>query len=97
MPLPDSEFNRGKCGFKLIQFMALGIPVVASPVEIYAIIVDNNENGFLCRTSQEWYDGLEKLIVNADLREQMGIKGRGKIIDNYSVDANKLKVLSLFQ
>lgn len=97
MPLPDNEFTRGKCGFKLIQFMALGIPVAASPVEINAKIVDENENGFLCTSEEDWYNALEKLILNVHLREQMGIKGRAKIIDNYSVESNKLKVLSLFQ
>jgi glycosyltransferase involved in cell wall biosynthesis len=96
MPLNDSEYAKGKCGFKLIQYMALGIPVVASPVGVNEQIVDEGKNGFLCRTKQEWVDCLQKLIMNNELRKQMGIAGRKKIEQFYSVESNKNNFLSLF-
>jgi len=97
MPLPDNELNRGKCGFKLIQYMALAIPVVASPVEVNAVIVDDGINGFLCKTELEWYTALETLILDVKLRREMGINGRKKIVDNYSLQSNKDNFLSLFK
>ena len=97
MPLDNDGFSKGKCGFKLIQFLALGIPVVASPIGTNPKIVDDGENGFLCTTKQDWLDALEKLISDAGLRGKMGVKGREKIARKYSFDANKANFLSLFQ
>jgi glycosyltransferase involved in cell wall biosynthesis len=96
MPLHDDEYAKGKCGFKLIQFMSLGIPVVASPVGVNEQIVDIGVNGFLCTSQQEWVDSLEKLINDATLRKQMGAAGRKKIEQFYSVESNKNNFLSLF-
>ncbi|MEO6723430.1 MAG: glycosyltransferase [Ferruginibacter sp.] len=97
MPLPDDEFTRGKCGFKLIQYLSLGIPVVASPVAVNKEIVDQEENGFLCKTKEEWYASLEKLLLDVQLRQKMGANGREKIIHNYSLLSNEATFLSLFQ
>ena len=97
MPLDNNEISKGKSGFKLIQFLALGIPVAASPIGINTQIVDEGINGFLCQTQQEWVDALEKLLCDATLRQQMGIRGRKKIDENYSVAANKNNFLSLFE
>jgi len=96
MPLPDSDFERGKCGFKIIQFFALGIPAVASPVGVNKKIIDQNINGFLCETQQQWYVALEKLMADKVLREKMGIAGREKVEKNYSVASNASNFLSLF-
>ena len=97
MPLNNDDFAKGKCGFKIIQFLSLGIPVIASPVGVNEQIVDENINGHLCNTKEEWLTALEKLLSNTELRQQMGINGRRKIIDSYSVESNKKNFIQLFQ
>jgi glycosyltransferase involved in cell wall biosynthesis len=97
MPLDNNEISKGKSGFKLIQFLSLGIPVVASPIGINTQIVDENTNGFLCQSKEEWIMALEKLLCDAALRKKMGLAGRKKIEENYSVVANKNNFLSLFE
>ncbi|MEO6329138.1 MAG: glycosyltransferase [Ginsengibacter sp.] len=97
MPLSDTEFERGKCGFKIIQFLALGIPAVASPVGVNKKIINQNINGFLCETKEEWYAALEKLLCDKALRETMGAAGREEIEKNYSVKSNTQNFLSLFE
>jgi glycosyltransferase involved in cell wall biosynthesis len=96
MPLNDTEYAKGKCGFKLIQYMSLGIAVVASPVGVNEIIVDEAINGFLCKSKKEWIESLEKLILDVELRKQMGSEGRKKIEQFYSVKSNTSNFLSLF-
>lgn len=85
MPLEDSNWNRGKCGFKLIQYMAMGKPVVASAVGANHQIVDNGENGFLVQTPDEWRNALSSLIKDANLRRTFGQNARQKIQDKYSL------------
>lgn len=97
MPLPDSEFERGKCGFKIIQFFALGIPAAASPVGVNTEIIEETVNGFLCLTKEQWYTALEKLLSDKYLRIKMGTEGRKKVEKNYSVKSNADNFLSLFQ
>ncbi|MEP6594836.1 MAG: glycosyltransferase [Ginsengibacter sp.] len=97
MPLSDTEFERGKCGLKIIQFLALGIPAVASPVGVNNKIIEENINGFLCETKDQWYIALEKLLLDKTLREKMGIAGREKVEKNYSVKSNADNFLSLFK
>lgn len=96
MPLNDDEYAKGKCGFKLIQFMSLGIPVAASPVGVNEQIVDEAVNGFLCRSKEEWIRALQKLLNDTRLRQQMGIDGRRKIEQFYSVESNAGNFLQLF-
>ena len=96
MPLPDDEWTKGKCGFKVLQYMSLGIPAVASPVGVNSEIIDHGVNGFLCLTHEDWVECLEKLITNLTLRKQMGVEGRKKIISNYSVVSNSSLFLGLF-
>jgi glycosyltransferase involved in cell wall biosynthesis len=97
MPLPDDPWTRGKCGLKALQCMALGIPVVVSPVGVNAEIVRHGIDGFLCNTETEWFTYLEILIENATLRKDMGISGRQTVVDRYSVNSNTSNFLSLFQ
>jgi glycosyltransferase involved in cell wall biosynthesis len=97
MPLADTEWEKGKCGFKAIQYMALGIPAVVSPVGVNSSIVEDNVNGFLCSTPDEWENRLSELIKNVSLREQMGSASRKKIIDHYSVSALKQTFFALFE
>ncbi len=76
MPLPDNEWARGKGGYKLLQYMAISIPSVASPVGINKKLIKEGENGFLASSEEEWLDKLAQLIEDKDLREQMGRRGR---------------------
>lgn len=97
MPLNDTVFAKGKCGFKLIQFLSLGIPCIASPIGENINIIDEGLNGFLCSTNEEWYNAFEKLICDTELRKKMGKLGRNKIESNYSLNSNKANFISLFQ
>ncbi|UOK72811.1 glycosyltransferase family 4 protein [Ancylobacter polymorphus] len=85
MPLDDSPWARGKCGYKLIQYMACGLPVVASPVGVNAEIVEHGVNGFLATTHQEWNAALTTLLRDPDLRRRMGAAGRRKVEEAYSL------------
>lgn len=84
MPLQDSAFARGKCAFKLIQYMAAGLPVVASPVGANCEVVQDGTNGFLARTDEDWTSRLRQLIDDAGLRERMGANGRAVVRKSYS-------------
>lgn len=97
MPLEEDAWANGKCGFKAIQYMALGIPALVSPVGVNKEIVDNNINGFVCNTEEEWLNALVQLIENKELRISMGAKARPKIVEKYSTQALKMKWLSLFE
>lgn len=96
MPLEDDAWSEGKCGFKLIQYMALGIPSVASPVGVNKIIVEDGVTGFLCNDKEEWYAALKRLIGDKALRTQMGKNGRDAIVKDYSIQANAAAFLGLF-
>ncbi|MEK4033072.1 glycosyltransferase family 4 protein [Methylocystis sp. IM2] len=85
MPLPDEPWAKGKCGYKLIQHMACGIPVVASPVGVNAHIVDEGINGHLARDDREWEAAIRRLVTSAELRSAMGERGRNKIVADYSL------------
>lgn len=97
MPLMADFWSEGKCGFKLIQYLSLGIPAVASPVGVNKEILAHAVNGFLCSTEDEWYEALKALLISADLRSKFGANGRDKIALNYSVEANTEVFLSLFK
>jgi glycosyltransferase involved in cell wall biosynthesis len=84
MPLEDTDFARGKCAFKLIQYMAAGLPVVASPVGASAEVVQHGANGFLASTDEDWISMLRLLIDDAELREKLGAKGREMVRESYS-------------
>ncbi len=86
MPLPDTEFARGKCGLKLIQYMACGLPVVASPVGVNREIVEENKNGLLATTENDWHEKLDKLIRDSDLRMSLGKAGREKVLAGYTLE-----------
>lgn len=96
MPLTNDEWSKGKCGFKLIQYLALEIPSVASPVGVNSEIIEEGINGFLCCTEEEWYVAIEKLLLNTELRKAMGKQGRHKITKKYSLQSNAENFLSLF-
>ena len=85
MPLVDSVWERGKCGYKLIQYMACGLPVVASGVGVNPEIVLHEENGFVADTADEWVTALGKLLQSPSLRRQMGAAGRHRVENEYSI------------
>lgn len=85
MPLPDGPWTKGKCGFKLLQYMAVGIPVVCSPVGVNKEMVKDGYNGFLANSPEEWYEKLSTLIINAELRKTMGRRGREILEEKYSL------------
>ncbi len=87
MPLRDSPWERGKCGYKIIQYMACGLPVVASPVGANVDIVHHGESGFLAADDAAWRDGLEQLIMSPALRRRMGRAGRTRVETEYSLMA----------
>jgi glycosyltransferase involved in cell wall biosynthesis len=84
-PLEDDDWARGKCGFKAIQFMACGVPVVAAAVGVNREIIRDGENGFLASTPAEWRAKLEQLLTDADLRRRFSIAGRQTIEQRYSL------------
>ena len=97
MPLPDDEWSRGKCGLKGLQYMALEIPTLMSPVGVNREIIQHGINGFLCDTTEAWVKYLSVLIDNVELRQKVGKAGRKTVEENYSVTANSARFLSLFE
>jgi glycosyltransferase involved in cell wall biosynthesis len=87
MPLPDDEWARGKCAFKLIQYMACGVPVVASPVGANIDLV-TPEVGFLAESDEDWMTSLLHLYKNPSARHQLGTFARQRIIESYSLNRN---------
>jgi glycosyltransferase involved in cell wall biosynthesis len=97
MPLPDDEWSKGKCGFKALQYMALGMPALVSPVGVNSEIVEHGVNGFICTTDEDWLHYIRILLQDEKLRTAMGKKAREKIIAKYSVDSNRKNFLALFE
>ncbi len=97
MPLEDEIWEEGKCGFKIIQYLSLGIPAVASPVGVNKNIIADNENGFLVESDDEWLEVLKKLLLNPELRQKLGKKGRDWVAENYSVLRNEALYFSSFE
>ncbi len=94
MPLSDDPWSRGKCGFKLLQYMAVGIPVVCSPVGANCDIVTDGVEGYWARSQQEWVDILSHLGQDPDLRGRMGAKGRAAVERNYSLTTNAPRLIA---
>jgi len=97
MPLPDDDFTRGKGGYKLLQYMAMGLPVVASPVEINREIVDDGENGFCADSLEDWVQNLSLLIEDAELRKRLGRAGRKKMEREFSLQNSSQQLLHILQ
>jgi glycosyltransferase involved in cell wall biosynthesis len=96
MPLEADPWCEGKCGFKLIQYLSLGIPAVASPVGVNRTIIEEGINGYLCTNIEGWKEALEALIGDTQKRKAMGSAGRLKIVEHYSVQAHAGLYLDLF-
>lgn len=87
MPLPDDEWARGKCAFKLIQYMACAVPVVASPVGANVDLV-TSESGLLASTPEEWVEAFRVLRDQPRKRAEMGLAGRERVEQHYSLRVN---------
>jgi glycosyltransferase involved in cell wall biosynthesis len=96
MPLENSEVELGKCAFKAIQYMSLGIPAVVSPVGTNKEVIQNAVNGYWANNEEEWYDILEMLIKDSRLRTEMGKSARDKIVAHYSTQATQEDFFNLF-
>jgi glycosyltransferase involved in cell wall biosynthesis len=96
MPLFDGPLEQGKCGYKLIQYMACGRPVVATPVGVNQRIVTSGRNGFLASTSHDWILALDGLAKDPDLRCRMGSEGRALVEAEYSVDRMAAGLAGIF-
>ncbi|MEP1201232.1 glycosyltransferase family 4 protein [Tateyamaria sp.] len=97
MPLTDTPWARGKCGYKLIQYMACGLPVVASPVGVNRDIVEHGVNGFLAESDDDWRTAIETLLRDPDLRRRMGVAGRLKVEQNFSLHTWGPRVASMLK
>jgi len=95
MPLQDDPWARGKCGYKLIQYMACGLPVVASPVGVNSEIVEHGFNGYLASNQAEWLGALSQLRGQPELCEEFGRAGRKKVESLYSLEVTGPRLAEL--
>ena len=96
MPLIDNPWERGKCGFKLIQYMACAIPVIASPVGINKEIVTDGVNGFLAYSNEDWIKYLNVLKNDIELRKQMGVNGLKLVKEKFTLQVNEKLLADIF-
>lgn len=96
-PLLNNEYNKFKCGFKGLEYMAVGIPVVSSAVAENRLIIENGKDGFLVTGEEEWKERLSFLIENESIRKKMGEKGRKKIEEKYSLEVYADKLINIFK
>jgi glycosyltransferase involved in cell wall biosynthesis len=97
MPLLDLPFQRGKSGYKLIQYMACGLPTVASPVGVNSEIMIEGETGFLASSAEEWRAALVRLLGDESLRERTGTAGRRRAETDYSLAVHGPRLVALMQ
>lgn len=93
-PMPDDAWTRGKCGLKILQYMAAGLPVVASPCGVQTEMVQHGVNGLLARSLGEWHSALLCLTTNSALQEKMGEAGMQRVARQFSTDAIFTRMVS---
>ncbi|MFN5912239.1 MAG: glycosyltransferase family 4 protein [Bacteroidota bacterium] len=96
MPLEQDIWSEGKCGFKGLQYMSLGMATVMSPIGVNITILEHGVNGYLAASTEEWKTALKQLLEDPGLRTKLGQAGRKTVEERYSVDAIKGKYLELF-
>lgn len=96
MPLENDKWANGKCGFKALQYMALGIPAIVSPVGVNTKIVDHNQNGWICDSSKEWEKILREILTKNIKLQEFSAAARIKIEQHYSLNSNTSNFLHLF-
>jgi glycosyltransferase involved in cell wall biosynthesis len=97
MPLWDSLWTQGKCGYKILQYMGVGTAVVASDVGVNRQIINSGVNGFLARTEDDWFKSIATLIDNPELRRAFGLRGRELVERKYSVEYFAKKYAALLR
>jgi glycosyltransferase involved in cell wall biosynthesis len=97
MPLEDKPWERGKCGYKLIQYMASGVAVCASPVGVNVDIVGTSGAGLLADSPERWEAALEVLVNDAEARSAMERRGRQAVVDKYSIRSQLATLLSILR
>lgn len=85
MPLSDTPWERGKCGYKLIQYMACGLPVLGSPIGVNKKLVVNGVNGFLASDESDWERHLDRLLADKPLRDRLGLEGNKMVKEHYTL------------
>lgn len=95
MPLPDDQWSKGKCGLKALQYMALGVPTICSPVGVNSDIIQDGENGFLADGKAEWIEKLKRLLDSAELRRKLGAAGRRTVEEKYSAHVQAPRVFQI--
>jgi glycosyltransferase involved in cell wall biosynthesis len=93
--VPDDRWSQGKCGLKLLQYMAAGLPVVANPVGVQANMVRHGQTGLLAQTPGEWCSAVAQLAADPELRRRMGAAGRALVENEYSVEVGASRWLTL--
>ena len=97
MPLVDNDWNKGKCSFKAIEYMACAVPVVISDVGENKYLINHMQNGFLASSDDVWYNILQDLISKEDLRKKIGFAGQKTISENYTLAINAKKILDIIK
>ncbi|HIA12902.1 MAG TPA: glycosyltransferase family 1 protein [Flavobacteriales bacterium] len=97
MPIINDTWANGKCGFKAIQYMALGIPAVVSPIVGNPQLVDDMIDGLICNTLKDWREKLTLIMEDKMLLQKLSMNTRDNIVKRYSVNSNKDNFLSLFE
>jgi glycosyltransferase involved in cell wall biosynthesis len=97
MPLPDDQWSKGKCGLKALQYMALGIPTICSPVGVNTTIITDGVNGFIAGEKDEWVAKLKLLLHSPELRRKIGEAGRVTVEEEYSAATQAPRVLKIFE
>jgi glycosyltransferase involved in cell wall biosynthesis len=96
MPLEDDLWAKGKCAFKALQYMALGIPALVSPVGMNMEVVQDGINGYICAKDIDWETSLRNLLADHNLRQKLGKAARTTVVERYSIQSNSVNFLKLF-
>jgi glycosyltransferase involved in cell wall biosynthesis len=86
MPMPDNQWTKGKCAFKLLLYMSMGIPAICSPVGMNKEVIQEGKNGFFASSTEEWFEKIQLLIKNPGLRKKIGLEVRKTVEEKYSVN-----------
>jgi glycosyltransferase involved in cell wall biosynthesis len=95
--LPDDAWSRGKCGLKVLQYMAAGLPVVANPVGVQAQLVQDGRTGFLVNNTEQWVEAIDRLSRDPELRRRMGQAARRVVESDFDIRSGAAQWLDLLR